>query len=141
MVFARNRIQTFTFKEFKENELYKEIKKVDKIIEHLKKNKKAYSTLVFTIAFIFFKGYVSPSLAINPDEAISKIDNIGEQLLKLVRAIGYWAIILITSRDCIREALRGNNHNITGVISKGVIIMGVLYFLPELFDMMESIVK
>ena len=140
MVLMRDRVQTFTFSEFKEMELYKEMKKVDKLLEHLKKNKRAYSTLVLTLAFMFFKGYISPSLAINPDEAILKINNMGDQLLKLVRAIGYWTVILITSRDCIKEALKGCNHNITGIVSRGLIIMAVLYFLPELFSMMESLV-
>ena len=64
MTFVKYRTQTFTFNEFRELELYKEIKKVDKLLEHLKRNKKAYTTLVMALAFVFFKGYISPSLAI-----------------------------------------------------------------------------
>ena len=122
MTFVKYRTQTFTFNEFREMELYKEIKKVDKLLEHLKRNKKAYTTLVMALAFVFFKGYISPSLAINPDEAISKINTIGNQLLKLVRVIG-----------C--------NHNVMAIVSRGLIIMAVLYFLPELFSMIESLIE
>lgn len=141
MTFVKYRTQTFTFNEFRELELYKEIKKVDKLLEHLKRNKKAYTTLVMALAFVFFKGYISPSLAINPDEAISKINTIGNQLLKLVRVIGYWTVILVSSRDCIKEAMRGCNHNVMAIVSRGLIIMAVLYFLPELFSMMESLIE
>lgn len=141
MVLMRNRVQSFTFSEFREIELYNEMKRIDKLLEHLKRNKKAYSTLVMTLAILFLKGYISPSLAINPDEAIVKINNMGNQLLKLVRVLAYWTTILITSRDCIKEALQGCNHNITSVVSKGLLIMAVIYFLPELFSMMESLVE
>lgn len=141
MTFIKYRTQTFTFNEFREQELYKEIKKVDKLLDHLKRNKKAYTTLVMALAFVFFKGYVSPSLAINPDEAIAKINTIGNQLLKLVRVIGYWTVILVSSRDCIKEAMQGCNHNVMPIVSRGLIIMAVLYFLPELFSMMESLIE
>ncbi len=141
MAFAKYRTQTFTFDEFMNKELYEEISRVDKLLDHLKRNKKAYKTLVIAIAFVFFKGYLNPSLAMtmNVDEALAKIDTFGNQLLKLVRGIGYWTVVLVTSRDCIREAVQGCNHNVMGIVTRGIIIMAVLYFLPEIFSMMESI--
>ena len=37
MTFAKYRTQTFTFNEFRELELYEEISRVDKLLNHLKK--------------------------------------------------------------------------------------------------------
>jgi hypothetical protein len=75
------------------------------------------------------------------DHAIDKLDTLGNQLLKLARTIGYWTVLLITAKDCIKEALNGDRRNVSNAIVKGLIIMATLYFLPEMFSLMESIVS
>ena len=87
-------------------------------------------------------GHLNPVAAYmaDVDRAISRLDTLGNQLLKVARAIGYWTVLLITSKDCIAQAVNGDRKGVGGAVTKGIMIMAVIYFLPELFSMMESIV-
>lgn len=139
MTFARTRI--YTWDEFKNRDLIKEMNRLDNMLNHLKKHKRLYMNLVCIVAMMFISGYINPCFATDVNNAISKINSLGEQLLKLVRVVGYWTVLLITSKDCIKEALNGSRKNVGNVVVRGVMIMAVIYFLPELFSMMESIVS
>lgn len=141
MTFAKTRC--YTFHEFKNMDLIKEMNKLDNILNHVKKHRRLYTKLVMIVAMMLISGYINPSYAMvaDVDQAIRKIDNLGRQLLKLTRVIAYWAVLLITSKDCIKEALSGDKKRVGNVVVKGVMIMAVIYFLPELFSMMESIVS
>ena len=141
MLFART--YTYTFEEFRNLELIKEINKVENILNHIKKHKRLYRKLVLVVTMMLISGYVSPTLAYgtNVDEALTRLDELGNQLLKVVRAIGYWAVLLVTSKDCIAQAINGDKKGIGSAVTKGLMIMAVIYFLPELFSMMESIVS
>jgi hypothetical protein len=88
-------------------------------------------------------GYINPAYALMVDvnQAINRINKLGNELLRLVRVIGYWTVLLITAKDCIKEALNGDRRNVSNAIVKGLIIMATLYFLPEMFSLMESIVS
>ena len=135
--------KTYTFKEFRNLELMKEVNKVENILNHIKKHKRLYRKLVLVVTMMLISGYVSPTLAYgtNVDEALTRLDELGNQLLKVVRAIGYWAVLLVTSKDCIAQAINGDKKGIGSAVTKGLMIMAVIYFLPELFSMMESIVS
>ena len=92
---------------------------------------------------MLISGYLNPVSAYMADVnlAINKLDKLGNQLLKLVRTVGYWVVLLITSKDCISQAINGDKKGVGGAVTKGLMIMAVIYFLPELFSMMESIVE
>ena len=139
MKFARTYI--YTFEDFKNLELKKELNRVDNLLNHIKKNKSLYRKLVLIVCVMLISGYLSPVLAADVDVAITKLDTLGKQLLKLVRTIGYWVVLLITTKDCIAQAINGDKKGVGGAVTKGLMIMAVLYFLPELFSMMESIVE
>ena len=124
-------------------DIIKEMNRLDSMIGHLKKNKGLYLKLVTIVAMMFISGYISPTYALATDvsDAVSKINSLGSQLLKLVRTIAYWTVLLTTSTNCIKEALNGDKKRVGNEVAKGVVIMAVIYFLPELFSMMESIVS
>ena len=140
MVFART--YTYTFEEFKNKDLIKEMDKVENLLNHIKKHRKLYDKLVIIVSMMFVSGFINPSLAYaaDVDHAITMLDTLGNQLLKLARTIGYWTVLLITSKDCIAQAVNGDKKGVGGAVTKGLMIMAVIYFLPELFSMMESIV-
>lgn len=140
MVFART--YTYTFEEFKNKDLIKEMNRVENLLNHIKKHKRLYSKLVMIVSMMLVSGYINPSLAYAADvgDAIDKINTLGGQLLRLARVIGYWTVLLITSKDCIAQAVNGDRKGVGGAVTKGLMIMAVLYFLPELFSMMESVV-
>ena len=140
MVFART--YTYTFEEFKNKDLIKEMDRVENLLNHIKKHKRLYSKLVMIVSMMLISGYINPILAYaaDVDHAITMLDTLGNQLLKLARTIGYWTVLLITSKDCIAQAVNGDRKGVGGAVTKGIMIMAVIYFLPELFSMMESIV-
>ena len=140
MIFART--YTYSFEEFRSLDLIKEMNKVENLLNHIKKHKSLYRKLTIIVCIMLISGYLSPVAASmgGVDEAISRLDTLGNQLLKVARAIGYWTVLLITSKDCIAQAVNGDRKGVGGAVTKGVMIMAVIYFLPELFSMMESIV-
>ena len=140
MIFART--YTYSFEEFRNLDLIKEVNKVENLLNHIKKHKSLYKKLTMIVCVMLISGYLSPVAAYmaDVDHAIDKLDTLGNQLLKLARTIGYWTVLLITSKDCIAQAVNGDRKGVGGAVTKGVMIMAVIYFLPELFSMMESIV-
>lgn len=145
MVFART--YTYSFDEFKNRELIKEMNKLDNMLNHLKKNRRLYMKLVYIVAMMFMSGYISPELfgitayATDVNQAIAKINDLGEKILELIRVIAYWTVTIITSKNCIRAALNGDKKGVGESIAQGIIIMATIYFLPELFDMMKGIIE
>jgi hypothetical protein len=127
--------------QIQEHELKRELGKIENLLNHLKKHRRLYLKLVLIVAMMISSGYINPAFAlVDVNEAINRINTLGNQLLKLVRAIGYWTVLLITAKDCIKESLNGDRRNVSNAIVKGLIIMATLYFLPEMFSLMESIV-
>lgn len=139
MTFAKNKV--YSWEEFKNRDVINEMNRLENLLNHIKKHKRLYLKLTMIIAMMFISGYINPSYAMITDvnQAIAKIDSLGQQLLKLTRVIAYWTVLLITSKDCIKEALNGDKKRVGNVVVKGVMVMAVIYFLPELFSMMESI--
>lgn len=134
------RATVYTWDEFKNRDILKELNKTNNLLNHIKRHRRLYTRLVCIAAMMLISGYVNPVLAIDPDQAIARINDLGNQLLKLARTIGYWVVILMTTKDCIGEAMKGGKKEVGNIVVKGIMIMAVLYFLPELFSMMESIV-
>ena len=127
--------------QIQEHELKRELGKLENLLNHLKKHRRLYLKLVLIVAMMLSSGYINPAFAlVDVNEAINRINTLGNQLLKLVRAIGYWTVLLITAKDCIKESLNGDRRNVSNAIVKGLIIMATLYFLPEMFSLMEIIV-
>ena len=129
--------------QIQEHELKRELGKIENLLNHLKKHRRLYLKLVLIVAMMLSSGYINPAYALMVDvnQAINRINKLGNELLRLVRVIGYWTVLLITAKDCIKEALNGDKRKVSNAIVKGLIIMATLYFLPEMFSLMESIVS
>lgn len=129
--------------QIQEHELKRELGKIENLLNHLKKHRRLYLKLVLIVAMMLSSGYINPAYALMVDvnQAINRINKLGNELLRLVRVIGYWTVLLITAKDCIKEALNGDRRNVSNAIVKGLLIMATLYFLPEMFSLMESIVS
>lgn len=126
-----------------EYQIQKEMNHIENMLNHLKKHKRLYFKLVMIIAMMLMSGHINPTYAatlINVNEAVQKIDTLGEQLLRLMQTIAYWTMIVLTGKDCLAEALNGNRKGVGNAAIKGVMVMAVIYFLPDLFDMMKSLV-
>ena len=134
-----------------DRELEKAFGWVENLLNHLKKNKRLYLKLVVMLAMLFIN--VNPWIALpknignvltmsmNIDEAIAKINKIGTQFLKLANVIAYWVVLLLTGKRCIETAMIGDQKKVINVALQGIVIMGIIYFLPEIFNMMQGLIE
>lgn len=123
-----------------EEALDKEYNRIEGLLNHVKKNRRLYMKLVYVTAILLFNANPVIVMAMNVDDAISKIDKFGNQILKLIQVIAYWVVLIGTVKKCTETAMIGDRKQIIGEALKGVMIMGIIYFLPELFDMMKEMV-
>ncbi|MGL5718455.1 MAG: hypothetical protein ACRCX2_35955 [Paraclostridium sp.] len=116
-------------------------KNTERLINHIKKHKWLYARLVVMLAITLFTGAfnIDPVFAADVDKMVSKVNELGNTLLKLAQVIGYWIVLLITLKDAIGEALRGNRQEIGNIVIKGVLLMATIYYLPVLFDFMKEL--
>ena len=112
------------------------IKMLDKSIEHIKKNKKKYMTLVILIALTVNLSCIN-AFAVAPGAAA--IDAAGQKILDLVRKVGYWIGVILCSKDVLKHCMRGHLDSIGSVIAMYGMSFGALYFLPWLFDLIKYI--
>ena len=112
------------------------IKMLDKSIEHIKKNKKKYMTLVILIALTVNLSCIN-AFAVAPGAAA--IDAAGQKILDLVRKVGYWIGVILCSKDVLKHCMRGHLDSIGSVIAMYGMSFGALYFLPWLSDLIKNI--
>ena len=79
MMFART--YTYTFEEFKNKDIVKEINKVENLLNHIKKHKNLYRKLTMIVCMMLISGYISPivAYAADVDHAITMLDTLGNQ--------------------------------------------------------------
>ena len=133
MLLNKYKVEVYKFNEFSTR---KEISKLDKAIDHVKRNKKKYMLLVTIIALTIDLTTVS-SFALAP--GTEAINVAGEKILGLIRDVGYWVAIILCSKDVLKHLMRGHMESIGSIIAIYGLSFGVLYFLPWLFDLIKSI--
>lgn len=119
-----------------------DVRMLDNMIGHIKKNKKAYKQLVCIVALALFLTQANPIMAyaVDVDEAINKINTITKQLLRLAQVIGSSVNIVMLFKNVINEMFRGNG-NISKPVLNYIWIQLVLFFLPTLGDIIASIAE
>ena len=115
---------------------------LDKIIGHIKRNKRLYRRLVFNVALTCLLMNIDLSIAyasaVNVDDAIRKIEDITDQLLKLAQVVGSSVNLVFVFKNVVGEIFRGNG-NISKPVLNYIWIQLVLFFLPTLGDIISSI--
>ena len=115
---------------------------LDKIIGHIKRNKKLYRRLVFNVALTCLLMNIDLSIAyanvVNVDDAIRKIEEITDQLLRLAQVVGSSVNLIFVFKNVVGEIFRGNG-NISKPVLNYIWIQLVLFFLPTLGDIISSI--
>ena len=133
MLIKKYKVKSYTVQEFLNRE---EVSYLDKVIDHIKRNKKKYMLLVTIIALTIDLSKFS-SFALTP--GVEAIDAAGQKILDLIRRVGYWIAIILCSKDVLKHCMRGHVESIGSVIAMYGLSFGVLYFLPWLFDLIKSI--
>ena len=115
---------------------------LDKIIGHIKRNKRLDRRLVFNVALTCLLMNIDLSIAyasaVNVDDAIRKIEEITDQLLKLAQVVGSSVNLVFVFKNVVGEIFRGNG-NISKPVLNYIWIQLVLFFLPTLGDIISSI--
>ena len=115
---------------------------LDKIIGHIKRNKRLYRRLVFNVALTCLLMNIDLSIAyasvVNVDDAIRKIEEITDQLLKLAQVVGSSVNLVFVFKNVVGEIFRGNG-NISKPVLNYIWIQLVLFFLPTLGYIISSI--
>lgn len=115
---------------------------LDKIIGHIKRNKRLYQRLVFNVALTCLLMNIDLSIAyasaVNVDDAIRKIEEITDQLLRLAQVVGSSVNLVFVFKNVVGEIFRGNG-NISKPVLNYIWIQLVLFFLPTLGDIISSI--
>lgn len=124
-----------------EEALDKEYNRIDGLLNHVKKNRRLYMKLVYVTAILLFNANPVIVMAMNVDEAIAKIDNFGNQILKLIQVIAYWTTLITTVKKSAETAIMGDRKQVLGEALKGAMIAGIIFFLPELFDMIKGMTE
>ncbi|WP_270943158.1 hypothetical protein [Romboutsia lituseburensis] len=110
------------------------LKYLDKSIKHIRKNKLMYARLVLLIALTIDLS----TLNVFADN-LNAIDKAGNEILNIIRKVGYWVGIILCSKDIIKHCMRGHIESIGTVIAMYGMGFGALYFLPWLFDLIKGI--
>ena len=133
MLIKKYKVESYTMREFLNME---HVSYLDKVIDHIKRNKKKYMLLVTIIALTIDLSTIT-SFALTP--GVAAIDAAGQKILDLIRRVGYWIAIILCSKDVLKHCMRGHVESIGSVIAMYGLSFGVLYFLPWLFDLIKSI--
>ena len=133
MLIKKYKVESYTVQEFLNRE---DISYLDKVIDHIKRNKKKHMLLVTIIALTIDLSTIT-SFALTP--GVQAIDAAGQKILDLIRRVGYWIAIILCSKDVLKHCMRGHVESIGSVIAMYGLSFGVLYFLPWLFDLIKSI--
>lgn len=137
MLLNRCKIESYTFEEYRliqNKELMKDLSILDKSIAHIKRNKKKYIVLVLLVSLTVDLSTIT-SFAVDT----SAIDKAGNEILSLIRKVGYWVGIILCSKDVIKHCMRGHLESIGTIVAMYGMGFGVLYFLPWLFDLIKGL--
>lgn len=68
-----------------------------------------------------------------------KVDEMGNLSLAMVQSVGYWLAIIFAGIDVIKNFKKEDIAGILAIVFKYVIINGVLYALPWIFDVFQEL--
>lgn len=112
----------------------KDIKLVEKIINHIKANKFMYTKLVFTTALMLHL-----NLNIFATGFETSLDAVGNQIIDMLLSVAKWGCIGIGLKNMITTMVNGGNMRQT--TTEGIqYFVGYLFiqFYPQLFDLFRK---
>lgn len=126
--------KSYTISEFMQLD-HTELKRIDKFLEDLKKNKKEYARLVFILALMLHFNCNSYASAFS-----ESMDNIGYQIVDMLLVVAKWGCIGMGLKSMITTMLAGGNMKHAS--TEGVqYFLGYLFiqFFPQFFEMFTGI--
>lgn len=140
MLIKINEVKTYTFKEFREIQENRQLignqedlKTAERVLGHLKRNKKIYTRIVFITALLLHYNSF-----IYADSIGASLDATFSQLIELLKEFAKWGCLGMGLKKLIEEMLSGANF-------KQASLAGIQYWMcyifiqiyPKLFDMIK----
>lgn len=122
----------YTFSELKQMKS-DELEQLDKLISHIRRNKRIYTQLIIVLAIITL-----PRYSFAADINLSKIDSFGMKALRIIRAIGYWAILVKGGADIVGHASQGDAKGAFRCAFGYVAIFAILFLFPMMLDLVKE---
>lgn len=112
-----------------------DIKLVETMITHIKRNKVMYAKLVFTTALML---HLNINIFATGFE--SSLDTVGNQIIDMLMSVAKWACIGMGTKNMITTMING--ANMRQATTEGIqYFIGYLFiqFYPQLFDLFNGI--
>lgn len=102
-----------------------------------KKRRNQIAMIIIGIALSNINELLAKDLKIN--EFTKKVNSVGNQALELIQVVGYWAAIIFAGIDVIKNIKKQDIAGIISIVLKYVVMSGVLYGLPWIFDVFREL--
>lgn len=99
------------------------------------------NAIVTGATFLMIAEVNSLMAAINVAEFTEKLDRKGNEILKLIQIVGYWAAIVYAGIDIVKAFKKQDMAGLIAIALKYAVAVGILYGLPDIFDMVKDLFK
>ena len=70
-----------------------------------------------------------------------KVETKGNEILDLVQIIGYWAAVVFAAIDIVKAFKKQDIAGLIAIACKYAVAVGILYGLPDIFDIFRDLFK
>ncbi|MDF2612853.1 MAG: hypothetical protein K0S71_639 [Clostridia bacterium] len=99
------------------------------------------NTIVGGATFIMLCNLNMLQAKLNVSDFTNRVDEKGNEILSLIQIIGYWAAIIFAGIDIVKAFKKQDLAGITAIAVKYALAVGILYGLPDIFDMIKGLFK
>lgn len=137
MLLKRNKIENYTFEEFKQCIAFnkKDIEIANKVLDKIRKNKTIYAKLVLTLAFM-----LHANINIYANSLDASLNLVGGQLVDMLSSLAKWVCIGIGIKNMSSTIISGGG--LKRASTEGIqYLLAYLFiqFYPQLFDLLGKI--
>lgn len=91
---------------------------------------------ILVLTFLFMIVF---TISVFANADLSKLDAAGNNVLNVVRKIGYWIILVKCMMDIIKNAMSGDMHSLGKTVLLYVLLYGTLFFVPWALRLIEGV--
>ena len=77
-------------------------------------------------------------LAMVTNADLSKVDDVGRELLSIGQHIGYWVTVIVAVFQIIRASVGGDRHKILEIILMAIVVYGALFVVPYALNLVSD---
>lgn len=102
---------------------------------------KEINAIVGGAAFIAASTLNQVMAEVNIANFTQRVNDKGNQILALIQIIGYWAAIVFAGIDIVKAFKKQDVAGLIAIACKYAVAVGILYGLPDIFDIFRDLFK